>query len=74
MKTNAKVVNYGSDSQRNKALVNVIVEFSGSGKSGDVHGDPNEDDEARSQVHSCPRPDITGTAGGRSSNKFHCSH
>ena len=47
MKINAKVVGYGPDPGRTKALVNVIVEFSGATESMTLTAIvPNDDDEA----------------------------
>ena len=47
MKINAKVVGYGPDPERTQALVNIIVEFSGSTKSMTLTVVvPNEGDEA----------------------------
>jgi hypothetical protein len=50
MKINAKVVGYGSDPGRTKALVNVIVEFSGATESMTLTVIvPNDGDEAASK-------------------------
>jgi hypothetical protein len=47
MKINAKVVGYGPDPGRTKALVNIIVEFSGSTESMSLTVIvPNDGDEA----------------------------
>ena len=54
MKINAKVVGYGPDPGRTKALVNVIVEFSGATKSMTLTVIvPNDGDEAPPRTRHC---------------------
>ena len=56
MKINAKVVGYGPDPGRTKALVNVIVEFSGASQSMTLTVIvPNDSDEATLQEQGIAR-------------------